>query len=186
MEESGDLMLYSTVYPHAELGDLTIASDGEAIVGLWIEGQKYFAGKVAGNLQRRDDLPVFAQVRAWLDRYFDGDPLPVATLHLKPGGTPFQQRVWKLLADIPYGELRTYAELAAQIACDCGGKASARAVGTANGRNPISIILPCHRVIGSDGSLTGYAGGIARKVWLLEHEGADLTGLYVPKRGTAL
>ncbi|WP_367316804.1 methylated-DNA--[protein]-cysteine S-methyltransferase [Gordonibacter sp. RACS_AR49] len=179
-------MLYSTVYPHAELGDLTIASDGEAIVGLWIEGQKYFAGKVAGNLQRRDDLPVFAQVRAWLDRYFDGDPLPVATLHLKPGGTPFQQRVWKLLADIPYGELRTYAELAAQIACDCGGKASARAVGTANGRNPISIILPCHRVIGSDGSLTGYAGGIARKVWLLEHEGADLTGLYVPKRGTAL
>ncbi len=91
-------MLYSTVYPHAELGDLTIASDGEAIVGLWIEGQKYFAGKVAGNLQRRDDLPVFAQVRAWLDRYFDGDPLPVATLHLKPGGTPFQQRVWKLLA----------------------------------------------------------------------------------------
>ena len=186
MEESGDLMLYSTVYPHAELGDLTIASDGEAIVGLWIEGQKYFAGKVAGNLQRRDDLPVFAQVRAWLDRYFDGDPLPVATLHLKPGGTPFQQRVWKLLADIPYGELRTYAELAAQIACDCGGKASARAVGTANGRNPISIILPCHRVIGSDGSLTGYAGGIARKVWLLEHEGANLTGLYVPKRGTAL
>ena len=179
-------MLYSTVYPHAELGDLTIASDGEAIVGLWIEGQKYFAGKVAGNLQRRDDLPVFAQVRAWLDRYFDGDPLPVATLHLKPGGTPFQQRVWKLLADIPYGELRTYAELAAQIACDCGGKASARAVGTANGRNPISIILPCHRVIGSDGSLTGYAGGIARKVWLLEHEGVDLTGLYVPKRGTAL
>lgn len=186
MEESGDLMLYSTVYPHAELGDLTIASDGEAIVGLWIEGQKYFAGKVAGNLQRRDGLPVFAQVRAWLDRYFDGDPLPVATLPLKPGGTPFQQRVWKLLADIPYGELRTYAELAAQIACDCGGKASARAVGTANGRNPISIILPCHRVIGSDGSLTGYAGDIARKVWLLEHEGANLTGLYVPKRGTAL
>ena len=186
MEESGDLMLYSTVYPHAELGDLTIASDGEAIVGLWIEGQKYFAGKVAGNLQRRDGLPVFAQVRAWLDRYFDGDPLPVATLPLKPGGTPFQQRVWKLLADIPYGKLRTYAELAAQIACDCGGKASARAVGTANGRNPISIILPCHRVIGSDGSLTGYAGGIARKVWLLEHDGANLTGLYVPKRGTAL
>ena len=129
---------------------------------------------------------MFAQVRAWLDRYFDGDPLPVATLPLKPGGTPFQQRVWKLLADIPYGELRTYAELAAQIACDCGGKASARAVGTANGRNPISIILPCHRVIGSDGSLTGYAGGIARKAWLLEHEGAALTGLYVPKRGTAL
>ena len=186
MEESGDLMLYSTVYPHAELGDLTIASDGEAIVGLWIEGQKYFAGKVAGNLQRRDGLPVFAQVRAWLDRYFDGDPLPVATLPLKPGGTPFQQRVWKLLADIPYGKLRTYAELAAQIACDCGGKASARAVGTANGRNPISIILPCHRVIGSDGSLTGYAGGIARKVWLLEHEGVELSRLSVPKRGTAL
>ena len=74
MEESGDLMLYSTVYPHAELGDLIIASDGEAIVGLWIEGQKYFAGKVAGNLERQDDLPVFAQAHAWLDRYFAGDP----------------------------------------------------------------------------------------------------------------
>ena len=180
-------MLYSTVYPHAELGDLIIASDGEAIVGLWIEGQKYFAGKVAGNLERQDDLPVFAQAHAWLDRYFAGDPLPVTTLPLKPGGTPFKQRVWKLLASIPYGELRTYADLAAQIARECDGKkTSARAVGTANGRNPISIILPCHRVVGSDGSLTGYAGGITRKVWLLEHEGVDLTGLYVPKRGTAL
>lgn len=179
-------MLYSTVHSHAELGDLTIASDGEAIVGLWIEGQKYFAGKVAGNLECRDDLPVFVQARAWLDRYFAGDPLPVATLTLKPEGTPFQQRVWKLLASIPYGELRTYADIAAQITREDGGKTSARAVGTANGRNPISIILPCHRVVGSDGSLTGYAGGIARKVWLLEHEGVDLTCLYVPKRGTAL
>lgn len=179
-------MLYSTVYPHAELEDITIASDGEAIVGLWIEGQKYFAGKVAGNLECRDDLPVFAQARTWLDRYFAGDPLPVATLPLKPEGTPFQRRVWKLLASIPYGELRTYADLAAQITREDGGKTSARAVGTANGRNPISIILPCHRVVGSDGSLTGYAGGIARKVWLLEHEGVDLTCLYVPKRGTAL
>ena len=179
-------MLYSTVYSHAELGDLIIASDGEAIVGLWIEGQKYFAGKVAGNLERQDDLPVFAQAHAWLDRYFAGDPLPVATLPLKPEGTPFQQRVWKLLASIPYGELRTYADLAAQITREDGGKTSARAVGTANGRNPISIILPCHRVVGSDDSLTGYAGGIARKVWLLEHEGVDLTCLYVPKRGTAL
>ena len=107
-------MLYSTVYSHAELGDLTIASDGEAIVGLWIEGQKYFAGKVAGNLECRDDLPVFVQARAWLDRYFAGDPLPVATLTLKPEGTPFQQRVWKLLASIPYGELRTYADLGAR------------------------------------------------------------------------
>ena len=179
-------MLYSTVYSHAELGEHTIGSNGEAIVGLWIEGQKYFAGKVAGNLERQDDLPVFAQAHAWLDRYFAGDPLPVATLHLKPEGTPFQQRVWKLLASIPYGELRTYADLAAQITREDGGKTSARAVGTANGRNPISIILPCHRVVGSDGSLTGYAGGIARKVWLLEHEGVDLTCLYVPKRGTAL
>ena len=91
-----------------------------------------------------------------------------------------------LIHIFPYGELRTYADLAAQITREDGGKTSARAVGTANGRNPISIILPCHRVVGSDGSLTGYAGGIARKVWLLEHEGVDLTCLYVPKRGTAL
>ena len=179
-------MVYRTNYTHPGFGEITIASDGQNIVGLWMAGQKHFGGTVDGEMEPADDLPVFTQAKGWLDRYFAGDPLPVTTLPLKPGGTPFQQRVWKLLADIPYGELRTYAELAAQIACDCGGKASARAVGTANGRNPISIILPCHRVVGSDGSLTGYAGGITRKVWLLEHEGVDLTGLYVPKRGTAL
>lgn len=180
-------MVYSTVYSHPELGDLTIASDGNALTGLWLEGQKYFASKVAGNLETCDDLPVFAQARTWLDRYFAGDPLPVATLPLNPSGTAFQLRVWKMLAAIPYGELRTYADLAAQITREDGGKkASARAVGTANGRNPLSIILPCHRAVGSDGSLTGYAGGIERKVWLLKHEGVDMTGLYVPKRGTAL
>ena len=168
MEESGDLMLYSTVYPHAELGDLTIASDGEAIVGLWIEGQKYFAGKVAGNLQRRDGLPVFAQVRAWLDRYFDGDPLPVATLPLKPGGTPFQQRVWKALQNIPYGQTRSYADVAAAI----GSPQATRAVGGANNRNPIAIVIPCHRVVGANGKLTGYAGGLQLKQRLLDLERA--------------
>ena len=180
-------MVYRTNCTHPGFGEVTIASDGQSIVGLWMAGQKHFGGTVDGEMEPADDLPVFTQAKGWLDRYFAGDPLPVATLPLKPGDTPFQQRVWKLLADIPFGELRTYADLAAQITReDDGKKASARAVGTANGRNPISIILPCHRVVGSDGSLTGYAGGIARKVWLLEHEGVDMAGLYVPKRGTAL
>ena len=180
-------MLYSTVYPHAELGDLIIASDGEAIVGLWIEGQKYFAGKVAGNLERQDDLPVCAQAHAWLDRYFAGERPDPLELPLAPQGSDFRQRVWKILLEIPYGETTTYRALAEAVARKRGlRRMSAQAVGGAVGHNPISIIVPCHRVVGSDGSLTGYAGGLERKVQLLRLEGVDMSGLYVPKKGTAL
>ena len=174
-------------YDAGEFGELTVASDGESVVGLWLEGQKYFGDTVKGPLELAPDLLVLVQAREWLDRYFADDPLPVSTLPLAPRGTVFQKRVWAKLADIPYGQLRTYADIADELAREDGKeRGSARAVGTANGRNPISIILPCHRVVGSDGSLTGYAGGIARKLWLLEHEHVDTTALYVPKRGTAL
>lgn len=179
--------MYSTVYNHPELGNLHIASDGESVTGLWIEGQKYFAEGIRKPFERNDGLPAFDAVREWLDRYFADDPLPVSALPLNPKGTEFQKRVWNVLAEIPYGQLRTYADIAEQLAREDGKEhGSARAVGTANGRNPISIILPCHRVVGSDGSLAGYAGGLDRKLWLLNHEHVDTTALYRPKRGTAL
>lgn len=179
-------MIYSTAYRHDALGELTIASDGEAIVGLWMEGQKYFGSGLPQPFVRCDDLPVFVQARAWLDRYFAGGRPDPLELSLAPRGTAFQRRVWGILARIPFGQLRTYADIADRIAREDGGRCGARAVGAANGRNPISIILPCHRVVGSNGSLTGYAGGIGRKLWLLSHEGVDVDQLTVPKRGTAL
>lgn len=176
-------MIRATVYRHEVLGELTMASDGESIVGLWMEGQKRFGSKFPRPFERCDDLPVFARARVWLDRYFADDPLPVSVLPLAPRGTVFQNHVWRILAQIPYGELRTYGDIADQIACETGAShRSARAVGAANGRNPISIILPCHRVVGGNGSLAGYAGGIERKLWLLRHEGVDTSRLFPPRR----
>ena len=156
-------MEYRTTYP-SPLGELTLASDGTALTGLWIKGQKYFGGG-SEQWEGKDDLAVFAAVSRWLDDYFAGEePLP-DDLSLAPAGTDFRQTVWQALLDIPYGAAVTYGELARRIGCG-----SARAVGAAVGRNPISIIIPCHRVLGADGSLTGYAGGIDCKRWLLEHE----------------
>lgn len=179
--------LFTATYDHSELGRLTVASDGESIVGLWIDGQKYFGSGFADACEARDDVPALEVTRAWLDRYFAGDRPSPHELPLNPHGTAFQREVWSALADIPYGEVRTYAEIADEIARKNGRKrGSARAVGAANGRNPISIVLPCHRVVGSDGSLTGYAGGVRKKLWLLRHEGVDVEQFYTPTRGTAL
>ena len=178
---------YSTIYHHDVLGDLTLACDGESVIGLWLEGQKYFEESVGEPLVRKDDVPVFDAARTWLDRYFVGDPLPVEALPLAPRGSDFRRRVWRILGEIPYGELRTYGDIADQVAREQGReKSSARAVGGAVGHNPISIILPCHRVVGTSKSLTGYAGGLDRKIWLLEHEGVDVGALVRPTRGTAL
>lgn len=179
-------MLYRTEYP-SPLGNLTLAGDGRGLAGLWLEGQKYFGGTVSGELVPGDELPVFDDARAWLDRYFAGerpDPLEVP---LAPQGGPFRQTVWALLREIPYGETTTYGRLAQEAAKRLGRETmSAQAVGGAVGHNPISILIPCHRVVGSGGSLTGYAGGIEKKLWLLRHEGADVSGLTVPAKGTAL
>ena len=186
LREGGRGAIFATTYRHDALGELTVASDGEVIVGLWMEGQKYFASRLPQPFARNDSLPALVQARSWLDRYFAGvqpDPLE---LPLAPRGTAFQRRVWGILAQIPYGSLRTYADIADQIAREDGTRCSARAVGAANGKNPLSIILPCHRVVGAHGSLTGYAGGIERKLWLLRHEGVDIGELTIPKRGTAL
>lgn len=124
----------------------------------------------------RDDHPVFQQTALWLDAYFQGANPPL-TVPLAPEGTDFQMQVWKILLTIPYGETRSYGSLAKELAAVMGKEnMSAQAVGQAVGRNPISILVPCHRVIGSNGNLTGYAGGIDKKIWLLHHEDQQRTG----------
>ncbi len=164
-------MQYTASYA-SPLGEITLASDGEFLTGLWFEGQKYFARTLDGEHGERD-LPVFREAREWLNVYFSGTA-PAFTPPLRFTGTAFQKEVWALLIAIPYGETRTYGELAQTLAARRGlSQMSARAVGSAVGRNPISVIVPCHRVVGADGSLTGYAGGVQRKRALLSLEGAD-------------
>ena len=166
------------------IGPIHLASNGESLVGLWMEGQKYFAATLQGEETVTDcDLPVFHQTVAWLNAYFAKQPLP-ALPPMAPKGSPFRQAVWKLLLEIPYGETSTYGTLARKLR-ENGTAAAAQAVGGAVGHNPISILIPCHRVLGADGSLTGYAGGVAKKKFLLDLEGVE-TPMYIPKKGTAL
>ena len=157
------------------LGPVTLASDGERITGLWFEGQKYFAAGLRDPAWN-DALPVFARAAGWLERYFRGEA-PAMDLPIAPGGTPFQRAVWARLCAIPYGQTMTYGAIADQLAKKRGlSHMSAQAVGGAVGHNNLSIIVPCHRVVGSDGSLTGYAGGIERKTFLLNLENAKISG----------
>ena len=167
------------------LGGILMAADGAGLTGLWFDGQKYFARGLDREAEERA-LPVFESAREWLDIYFSGrEPDFTVPLHLK--GTPFQIEVWELLRAIPYGRTATYGELAKSLAERRGlPRMSAQAAGGAVGHNPVSIIVPCHRVVGSDGSLTGYAGGVDKKLKLLELEKADTRAFYIPKHGTAL
>lgn len=148
------------------LGGITLAGDGDALVGLWFDGQKYFGHGLDACREPRF-LPVFRETERWLDLYFVGQE-PGFTPPLRPRGTAFQQAVWRLLLTVPYGQTVTYGELASKLP-----RASAQAVGGAVGRNPISLIIPCHRVVGADGRLTGYAGGVDKKAMLLRLENAD-------------
>lgn len=166
------------------LGKLTLLSDGDSIRGLWIENQKYYAPNL-GECSADDNLTVFARARDWLSSYFSGEKPPME-LPLAPEGSGFRRSVWDILLTIPYGEVMTYGEIAGLLSKDSGKRMSAQAVGGAVGHNPISILIPCHRVIGSDGSLTGYAGGLDKKTFLLKLEGALTGSMYIPKRGTAL
>ncbi len=180
-------MLYCTTYDAGPFGEFTLAGNGHSLCGLWMDGQKYFAATAHGAMERRDDLPIFEQAVQWLDRYFAGEAPNPVDLALAPCGSPFRQRVWRKLLAIPYGQVRTYRDIAQELAVEDGREhMSAQAVGGAVGHNPISLIIPCHRVIGANGSLTGYAGGVTRKMRLLEHEGVDISRLFVPTRGTAL
>ncbi|MDR0875148.1 MAG: methylated-DNA--[protein]-cysteine S-methyltransferase [Clostridiales Family XIII bacterium] len=179
-------MYYTTTYA-SPVGQILLASDGDNLIGAWIEGQKYHGGTLKDAAVQKDDLPVLAAAKAWLDRYFAGGKPGISELPLSPAGSNFRQEVWTILRGIPYGETITYGDIAKTIAAKTGKpRLSAQAVGGAVGHNPISIIIPCHRVVGANGSLTGYAGGIDKKVALLEHEGADLFRLFVPTKGTAL
>ncbi len=152
------------------IGLLTLVSDGNNLIGLWMEYQKYVDTKRQEQMIRRDDLDIFKITSKWLDEYFDGKKPDVNVIPLNPSGTKFQKLVWRLLFQIPYGEITTYGSIARQIEACLGKKMSAQAVGGAISRNPISIIIPCHRVIGSNGNLTGYAGGINTKKFLLTLE----------------
>ena len=151
-----------TIYP-SPVGVLTLVGEGEALTGLWMENN------LPKELPPMGHAPVFDRAATWLDRYFQGRPQKV-DFDLKPTGTPFQKKVWQMLMTVPYGQTRTYGS----IAKDLSDRMSSQAVGGAVGRNPISIIIPCHRIIGSNGKLIGYAGGLQAKEWLLRHEGGAL------------
>lgn len=167
------------------VGLLTITSDGQNITGIWLEGQKYFAATMDSEAIEKE-VPVFDSARRWLDLYFAGKE-PDFALPLAPKGSEFRQAVWEILCRIPFGSVITYGDIAKQLVKKSDGKkVSAQAVGGAVGHNPISIVIPCHRVVGSNGSLTGYAGGIDKKVFLLELEKVAMDNLFVPKKGTAL
>ena len=151
------------------LGEIRLRSDGKSLTGLWFIGQVNDA-KFNSDIEIKDDLPIFEQVETWLERYFSGEKTPI-TIPLNPKGTNFQQRVWQMLQEIPYGETMTYGDIARRIAKEKGvATYSAQAVGQAVGKNPISILIPCHRVLGKNGALTGYAGGVHRKEQLLKIE----------------
>lgn len=167
------------------LGPMLLAADEAGVTGAWFEGQKYFAARL-GPGSAEGDSPALAGARRWLDLYFAGrEPDFMPPLHLT--GTAFQLAVWELLRAIPYGQTTTYGTLARRLAARQGlDRMSAQAVGGAVGRNPLCVIVPCHRVMGASGNLTGFGGGIATKKKLLELEGVDISGFYTPKTGTAL
>jgi methylated-DNA-[protein]-cysteine S-methyltransferase len=167
-------MYYSTTYS-SPIGLITLAcEEGENLVGLWTEGQKYHSASIPEAMTVNDALAIFGTAKKWLYRYFAGENPNIAGLPLAPIGSEFRQSVWKILCEIPYGKVITYGDIARKMAVKMGKESmSSQAVGGAVGHNPISIIIPCHRVVGSNGSLTGYAGGIKMKAKLLELEGVD-------------
>lgn len=163
----------SFITQHASpVGSLLLASDGVNLTGLWLEGQKYYAATLGGDATENHGLPVFARAKTWLDEYFAGEKPAISELPLAPAGSAFRKAVWEILCKIPYGKTVTYGGIAGEIAAQSGRVGfSAQAVGGAVGHNPISIVIPCHRVVGANGSLTGYAGGIENKIKLLRLEG---------------
>ena len=176
------MKIYYSIYL-APTGKITLASDGESLCGLWNGEHKY----ICENMMHRDDLPVFADTKKWLDKYFAGGKPGIEELPLAPAGSEFRKAVWKLLCEIPYGETVTYGDIAKIMARKMNkAKMASQAVGGAVGHNPISIIIPCHRVVGANGNLIGYGGGIKIKVKLLEHEGVDMSRFFIPAKGTAL
>lgn len=179
-------MLHMTRRP-TPLGPLTLASDGDALVAAWLDGQTPFGGNAPRIWHESGEdqplAPVLKLAVAWLDAYFGGRRPAIDHLPLAPAGSPFRQMVWKRLCAIPYGKCVTYGELARELAAHSHtGQMSAQAVGGAVGHNPIALIIPCHRVMGAGGNLTGYAGGIEKKLWLLQWEGVETRHFRAPRR----
>lgn len=176
-------MQYTTIY-QSPVGEILLAADEIGLTGLWFEGEKYYALNLEAEHEEKE-IPVFEEAKRWLDIYFSGkEPDFMPPMHIL--GTEFQKEVWEILRTIPYGETTTYGAIAAKIAAKRGlTRMSAQAVGNAVGHNELSILIPCHRVVGSNGSLTGYAGGIDKKILLLKLEGAYKSEYFVPKHSTA-
>lgn len=179
-------MIYYANYDSDLLGTLVLASDGEALVGCWFYNDRFFGYGVDEEMELRPEDPVLTAAIRWLDRYFAGEKPSISEFKFAARGSVFQHKVWNILTEIPYGETWTYGDIAKRIAAESGKKMSAQAVGGAVGHNPIAIIVPCHRVMGAKGNLTGFGGGIDTKIKLLEHERVNMEGFYVPKKGTAL
>lgn len=174
-----------TYHYESPLGGITLASDGNALVGLWFDGQKHFAATLGEHHEPRT-LPIFLDTAKWLDIYFGGKA-PGFTPPLAMRCTEFRQAVWEVMLGIPFGSTMTYGEIASVLARQRGlERLSAQAVGGAVARNAISLIIPCHRVVGANGGLTGYAGGVERKRKLLELEQVDSQELSVPEPGSLL
>ena len=179
-------MYFAATY-ESPVGTITLASDGDKLIGLWNENQKYHGDKIFKDMVEKNDLAIFNDAIKWLDRYFIGEQPDIEELPLAPIGSEFRKSVWKILCKIPYGKTITYGEIAKEMALSLNKeRMSSQAVGGAVGHNPLSIIIPCHRVVGSNGSLTGYAGGIKTKIKLLELEGVDISQFSIPTKGTAL
>ena len=177
-------MIYTQHYD-SPLGGILLSADETGLTGLWFDGAKYFAKGLPRERTDRE-TPALLQAKQWLDLYFSGAE-PDFTPPLHPAGTAFQQAIWQLLLQIPYGQTATYGELARRLALEKGRETlSAQAVGGAVGHNPISLVIPCHRVVGAGGNLTGYAGGVDKKRALLALEHVDIRKLFLPKKGTAL
>ena len=177
-------MIYTCIYK-SKLGSILLSADEIGLTGLWFEGQKYFANTLPEE-HISQETSILTDAKKWLDVYFSGVE-PKFTPALHSTGSTFRQAVWQILLQIPYGQTITYGEIARQMSeIQNTPHMSAQAVGGAVGHNEISIIIPCHRVVGTNGSLTGYAGGIDKKIALLKLEHTDMSHLFVPRKGTAL
>lgn len=174
-------MIYTTHY-ESPLGDILLAAKEEKLIGLWIQGQEDYLKELHEEICINDHQDIFVKAKDWLDQYFAGKQPDICSLELNPFGSDFRKKVWKILMEIPYGKVMTYQDIAKRIAKEMGKvNMSAQAVGGAVGHNPISIIIPCHRVVGTSGNLTGYHGGIDIKQKLLILEGHDLKIFTIPK-----
>lgn len=187
MKSTQRLKIYSTTIS-SPFGELFLSSDGQNLTGLWNYNQKYHGQTLYKNLTDNPDLEIFSITKNWLDKYFLGKNPPIAEVPISFGdASEFRLAVWNILLSIPYGKVITYGDIAKVVAKKFDKqKMSAQAVGGAVGHNPISIIVPCHRVVGTNRSLTGYAGGLDKKIKLLKLEGVDINKFFVPTKGTAL